>query len=397
MARKQPLNILILTGNSRMMQGQYGGAERSTKLYASFPGHKVTVISVDWADRAHVKMYPPNIRFYSIPSDKSRPRPTELKEAVAKHREVACWNFTEGISGVRGKIKTLLPNTDVLILDYIGPIGMIKDMEIKVPIVYLSHNCEVILAEKIYGKGTQLTKDIETMEAELLRRSQAYVYCGPDDVTQINKRFKHNSAPHHIPNGTDLRPGIAAGSNYGSKHILFVGSGHPPNVVACRNIIPVAEAMPEYTFDLVGEASNYMLEGPKLPPNVKVWGKVNEEKLNDLFSTCEAFINPMETGSGTHLKLMRALSYGMPVITSDIGARGFTDQELKDTITIASKTKGMTSAIESLKDKQRYTLLSSNSLQVVKTYSWEKIQGDFRDLIEQLGYEYRAVSSHAQD
>lgn len=380
-----------------MMQGQYGGAERSTKLYAAFPDHKVTVVSVDWADRAHVKMYPPNIRFYSIPSDKSRPQPTEMKQAAAKHREVACWNFTEGISGVRGKIKTLLPSTDVLILDYLGPIGMIKGMEINIPIVYLSHNCEVILAEKIYGKGTQLTKDIETMEAELFRRSQAYVYCGPDDVTEINKRFKHNSVPHHIPNGTDLRPGIKAGSNYGSKHILFVGSGHPPNVVACRNIIPLAKAMPEYTFDLVGEASNYLNGDSTVPRNIKIWGKVSEEKLHDLFSTCEAFINPMETGSGTHLKLMRALSYGMPVITSDIGARGFTKEELRDAITIANKTEAMVKAIESLKDKQRYTLLSSNSLEVVKTYSWAKIQGDFNKIIEDLGYGYRAVLSHAQD
>ena len=380
-----------------MMQGQYGGAERSTKLYASFPGHKVTVVSVDWADRASVKVYPPNIRFYSIPSDKSRPAPTEQKAAVAKHREVACWNFTESISGVRGKIKTLLPNTDVLILDYIGPIGMIKDMDIDVPIVYLSHNCEVILAEKIYGKDTQLTNDIKDMEAELLRRSQAYVYCGPDDVKEINKRFKHKSIPYHIPNGTDMRPDVIAGSNYGSKHILFVGSGHPPNVVACRNIIPLAKAMPEYTFDLVGESSNYLNGDSTVPKNIKIWGKVSEEKLHDLFSTCEAFVNPMETGSGTHLKLMRALSYGMPVITSDIGARGFTKEELKDTITIAGKAGEMAVAIEGLKDKQRYTKLSSNSLQVVQTYSWEKIQGDFRAIIEDLGYEYRAVSSHAQD
>ena len=94
---------------------------------------------------------------------------------------------------------------------------------------------------------------------------------------------------------------------------------------------------------------------------------------------------------------MRALSYGMPVITSDIGARGFTKEELKDTITIAGKAGEMAVAIEGLKDKQRYTKLSSNSLQVVQTYSWEKIQGDFRAIIEDLGYEYRAVSSHAQD
>lgn len=380
-----------------MFQGQYGGAERSTKLYQSFPGHKVTVISVDWADRASVRMYPPNVRFYSIPSDKSRPQPTELKQAVAKHREVACWNFTEGISGVRGKIKTLLPSTDVLILDYLGPIGMIKDMDIEMPIVYLSHNCEVILAEKIYGKDTQLTNDIAAMEAELLRRSDAYVYCGPDDEKQINKRFKHKSVAYHIPNGTDLRDGVIPGSNYGSKEILFVGSGHPPNVVACQNIIPVAKGMPEYRFNLVGEASNYLAGDVTLPKNIKIWGKVSEDKLEDLFTSCEAFINPMETGSGTHLKLMRALSYGMPVITSSVGARGFSDEELKNTMIITKSTGDMIKAIESLENKKTYGLLSENSLKVVQKYSWKKIQSDFCSIIEGLGYEYRAVSSHAQD
>jgi hypothetical protein len=45
-----------------------------------------------------------------------------------------------------------------------------------------------------------------------------------------------------------------------------------------------------------------------------------------------AFVNLVSHGSGTHLKVGRALAYGVPVITSQIGARGYSTPIVTDDV-----------------------------------------------------------------
>jgi glycosyltransferase involved in cell wall biosynthesis len=308
-----------------------------------------------------------------------QPEIDHQRALVKKHREVAAWDLTDNLTDIKKRINRMKDEFDLVVLDYLGPIGVVEGIDFNVPIVYISHNCEAALAESLHGKNDPLTNSIKQMEARLLERSDLFVYCGEGDLTEIDKRYKTHSPGYQIPNGTDLRDGIRAGANRSSKEILFVGSGHPPNVVAAMNLIPVAKAMPDYTFNLVGDASRY-LDDVDTPENIKILGRVSDGNLDKLFRNSFAFINPMESGSGTHLKLMRALSYGMPIISSTVGARGFSDKEIKDTILVADNTDAMVEAIHKLENGLYYKQVSENTLSVVQTYDWKKIQNDFKNL-----------------
>ena len=375
--------ILIFSCNPQIFGSRYGGAERSTKLFESFidRGDQVTVIAPSWNGRYGITRMAPNIRFMVLATDTLRLQAEidHQRSLVKEHREVAAWELTDNLTDMKKRINRMKDEFDLVVLDYLGPIGVIEGIEFNVPIVYISHNCEAALAETLHGKTSHLTKSIKQMEQRLLERSDLFVYCGEGDLEEIDRRYKKHSPGYQIPNGTDLRDGIRAGANRNSKEILFVGSGHPPNVVAAMNLIPVAKAMPDYTFNLVGDASRY-LDDVDTPENIKILGRISDGNLDKLFRNSFAFINPMETGSGTHLKLMRALSYGMPIVSSTVGARGFSDAEIKDTILIADDTASMVDAIHKLEEGLYYKQVSENTLSVVQTYSWKKIQNDFKNL-----------------
>jgi hypothetical protein len=101
-----------------------------------------------------------------------------------------------------------------------------------------------------------------------------------------------------------------------------------------------------------------------------------------MFAKAYAFINPMMTGSGTHLKMMKALSYGLPIIASTVGARGFSESEKTSCMVIANDIDDMARGVRVISDRKRYESMSKSSLELSQTYDWEKIGESFVKAIE---------------
>ena len=160
----------------------------------------------------------------------------------------------------------------------------------------------------------------------------------------------------YIPNGTELQPKTNYKERLKSRDIIFVGSGHPPNKVAAKYIVNLAKFLPDFNFIIIGSCGNG-LKINNIPENVDIVGHIDEESLHKYFKTSFAFINPMTSGSGTHLKMMKALSYGIPIITSAIGARGFDNDEIDESMIIAESIDDMKKAIENLDNKKEILTL----------------------------------------
>jgi hypothetical protein len=168
-----------------------------------------------------------------------------------------------------------------------------------------------------------------------------------------------------------------------SKDILFVGSSHMPNILAAKKIIEIARAMPDYNFLICGNAGN-SLQYEAVPKNFRILGHVDDQMLHKLFKDSLAFINPMESGSGTHLKMMKALSYGIPILTSKVGARGFSEKEIEECMLLAETTKDFMSIIKQLDNKNLYSKLSTNGFEHSKNYDWNKIKKDYAEFINSI-------------
>jgi GT2 family glycosyltransferase len=113
--------------------------------------------------------------------------------------------------------------------------------------------------------------------------------------------------------------------------LLFVGGTHPPNVDALRyfigEILPLLQAeLTGMTLTVVGEVPRHELNDLDLG-NVIFTGYLQD--LRPLFEQALVYIAPLRFGAGIKGKILDAMNFGVPVVTTSIGAEGIglTDKE----------------------------------------------------------------------
>lgn len=110
------------------------------------------------------------------------------------------------------------------------------------------------------------------------------------------------------------------------KGILFVGGfNHGPNVDAvlwfAKEVYPKIREKADIPFYIVG--SNAPEEITSLNGNgIVVKGFVSEEELCELYLTSKLVIVPLRYGAGVKGKVVEAIYYGAPIITTSVGAEG---------------------------------------------------------------------------
>ena len=168
-------------------------------------------------------------------------------------------------------------------------------------------------------------------EAEKLRlietratRGADLIWCGSTADQEIVARLAPGVPSVVVPTVHELHE---HGEAFPKRHhLLFVGAfGHRPNVDAIhflgQEVLPlVRQALPDVELHLVGlnapaEFTNYSSVG------VKVLGFVPD--LNEVMSRTRVFVAPIRFGSGVNGKIGESLAYGLPVVTTTIGAEGW--------------------------------------------------------------------------
>jgi glycosyltransferase involved in cell wall biosynthesis len=172
---------------------------------------------------------------------------------------------------------------------------------------------------------------------------------------------------HYIANGTDLPDKLAEGKK---KSLLFTGGLYGPNITAAQALANQAHLLPEYTINIVGACGDKVITSQ---PNVRLYGHVDDEALDKLHLDAFAFVNLMQTGSGTSLKVARAMSYGLPVISTEIGARGYVG------LMTLEKGEDITRAIAEVEKNWRFH--SQRSRNFAEKFSWGRIGVKFRGIV----------------
>lgn len=114
------------------------------------------------------------------------------------------------------------------------------------------------------------------------------------------------------------------------KGILFVGGfNHKPNIDAVKwfvqNVFPdILSSEPDIVLTIVGsnptdEVNNLQSE------NIKVTGFVSDEELGNYYNDSRIVIVPLRYGAGVKGKVVEALYYQIPIVSTSIGAEGLTD------------------------------------------------------------------------
>lgn len=129
--------------------------------------------------------------------------------------------------------------------------------------------------------------------------------------------------------------------------ILFVGGfGHTPNLDAVKwfldKIYPEVFKNIRAKFYIVGskapdEITHITTEG------VVVKGFVSEEELQNLYSSCKMVVVPLRYGAGVKGKVVEALYYGMPIVTTSVGAEGI--EGIEDIAIVKDREEDLIDAI----------------------------------------------------
>jgi glycosyltransferase involved in cell wall biosynthesis len=274
-----------------------------------------------------------------------------------RHKE---WDLAV-IEGTPETFKSVLGiiEPDLIILEHPWQVEAIQTQRF----VYDAHNNETRIKQLIGGPEIQeATARVE----KIALQADHVTYCSTEDEIQSD------SPMTLIPNGVNLPPEVNT-KGFGSDILLFVGSGHPPNIGAAMALASIAEFLPDYQIVIAGQCSQFIRSNQ---PNVKLLGHVEPSTLHQLFLSDHAFVNLMGAGSGTSLKVIKAISYGLPVISTIVGARGYSTGCL-----IARTPQEVTEWLDKLKTPLQYKSVSESNLELAKGYSWDVIGKRFNETV----------------
>ena len=209
-------------------------------------------------------------------------------------------------------------------------------------VVYSAHNVELdyALAESASGLRRLLGRRLERLERQAVLASDCVVTCTEADRTRLAELYGQPAAAAVVANGFDekeIRGGDRAGRDESRAGlglepeelaILFVGGRAVHNRRAVRFL--ETEMLPRVQrparLIVAGECARPRREG-----RLVALGPV--ERLQPLLAAADVAVNPVESGSGSNVKLAEYLAAGIPVVTTPIGLRGY--EAFAELVTVA--------------------------------------------------------------
>lgn len=169
--------------------------------------------------------------------------------------------------------------------------------------------------------------------------------------------------------------------------VLFIGGyNHPPNVDAARwlaeEIMPhVWGEFPDARLTLLGSnppESVVALQSER----VVVTGYVHDVK--SYFLASRVFAAPMRFGAGMKGKVGHALSYGLPVVTTPIGAEGFALSSERSCLVAEDSAAFARAICRIYSDPELWRALSRASLEVLVPLGQASVAPQLENLIREL-------------
>jgi len=156
------------------------------------------------------------------------------------------------------------------------------------------------------------------------------------------------------------------------QRITFLGGLHwPPNaqgiVWFAQHVLPQVRAeMPEAILTVIGKDPPAGLDGE----GIEVTGYVDD--LNPYLAETSVFVVPLHAGGGMRVKILDAWSWGLPIVSTTIGAEGIEVQH-QENILIADTAKTFAQAVlRVLANAALAQKLGQNGRQtIIEKYNWQ--------------------------
>ncbi|HEY9283171.1 MAG TPA: glycosyltransferase [Pyrinomonadaceae bacterium] len=249
----------------------------------------------------------------------------------------------------------------------------------------------------------ELTRDIRyAEEAALLKRletraaasSDQVWFVTPDDAEALRREVPAVSAKV-IPN---IHPLQGRGEGFDAREgLLFIANfNHRPNTDAVHyfvhKVFPlVRESLPGVKFYVVGS---------HMPEEIKWYGS-NEEgvetlgyvpDVDPLFHKSRVFVAPLRYGSGMKGKIGQALAYGLPVVTTGVGAEGMGLGHGRESMIAGEHGEFARRVVELYRDRELWQQLADNGYRhVAQRFAPQVVEKSIHAALSELARGKRPV------
>lgn len=148
----------------------------------------------------------------------------------------------------------------------------------------------------------------------------------------------------------------------GNKIIFVAGFGHPPNTDAAlwfvQEIYPLIKAQrPDVMLYLIGSKPTEQVLQLQTA-SIIVTGYVTDTELAAHYASARVAVVPLRFGAGVKNKVVEAMAYGVPLITTEVGIQGLegAEQLIPVTSIAADFAQHVLEVIESDKKWQQYSV-----------------------------------------
>ncbi len=170
--------------------------------------------------------------------------------------------------------------------------------------------------------------------------------------------------------------------------LLFIGGFlHTPNEDAMlwfiERIFPkIEQAIKGITCTIVGSHPTDVVRS-FASSSVNVTGYI--EDVTPFFENSRVFVSPLRYGAGVKGKIGQSLSFGLPVVTTSIGAEGMGLKDGKTMLLAEDEDKFVQKVIQLYHDRQLWQKLSANGMELIKErFSPQVIEKSLANLMKKV-------------
>lgn len=236
--------------------------------------------------------------------------------------------FDDWLSSAEGCVSHVLLNRPHIAANYVDILQRYPD----ICCVYYGHDLHFERLQREYDLNPQptLKKDRDyfyELETSIWKKVDRVLYPSQeeaDSVKRIAPAINAAAVCPYVYEGLDRYAHRQVVS--GNKIIFVAGFGHPPNTDAAvwfvQEIYPLIKAQrPDATLYLIGsKPTDQVLQ--LQTESIVVTGYVTDEELAAHYASARVAVVPLRFGAGVKNKVVEAMAYGVPLITTEVGIQG---------------------------------------------------------------------------
>ncbi|MFA5275729.1 MAG: glycosyltransferase family 4 protein [Candidatus Omnitrophota bacterium] len=389
---------VIVSDTDKLNPPIWGGPKRIWNLYSNLPQDKFNIhyVGCDFS-RVELKInkLAPNFREFLIPCPRHYIKlwsPLNKKYFQSLRFDAFVYLMMSSVKEFGNALRKL--KADVLISSHPWSAPSMRKKKEQL-FIYDAHNCEYSLTKALIKEHPLcglISLWVKNIESAACKKSDIILVCSTQEKNEFIKLYGVKEEKIHIvPNGAVPRAINTSGDKAvakeqlglkGRKTAVFIGSYYEPNIRAAHFIIDkLAPDLKEYDFLIGGASLEIVFSSMNLPENVRFYGTLSAEKLDLIMKAADIALNPVLMGSGINIKMLDYMSYGLPVVSTECGARGINING-KMPLIISTPPEFAYNIRILDNDRARYVKMSEDARSLASgQYSWKIISSGLEKLI----------------